>query len=130
MNSKIIEKLEFKRITQMLSDLAVTEPAKKLAQELLPVSDYQTVLNNMAQTTALVNIQRVKGPLPLTDFVDVNASIKRLHINADLNAQELGNILLILSIVRDCKNFLSAIQDRELDLHAIDDLIDSLLSIR
>ena len=53
MNSKIIEKLEFKRITQMLSDLAVTEPAKKLAQELLPVSDYQTVLNNMAQTTAL-----------------------------------------------------------------------------
>lgn len=46
MNSKIIEKLEFKRITQMLSDLAVTEPAKKLAQELLPVSDYKTVLNN------------------------------------------------------------------------------------
>lgn len=129
MNSKIIEKLEFKRITQMLSDLAVTEPAKKLAQELLPVLDYKTVLNNMAQTTALVNIQRVKGPLPLTDFVDVNASIKRLHINADLNAQELGNILLILSIVRDCKNFLSAIQDRELDLHAIDDLIDSLLPL-
>lgn len=126
MNPKIIEKLEYRRITEQLSELAITAPAKEAARKLLPSSDFATVEKKIAQTRVLSNILRIKGPLPLTDFQDVRPSLKRLKVKANLNGAELGNILLVLSLAQDINHFSEDFAEREIDTEAIADYLDDL----
>lgn len=126
MNSKILKILEFEQITNRLSSLAITAPAKEKAADLKPKTDFDKVEKSLKQTLALANLLRIKGQLPLTDFQDVKPSTKRLSVKANLNAQEFGNILLILSLASEINSFLEDL-DEEIDLSAIDEVLDKLV---
>lgn len=126
MNSKIIEKLEYNRIIKQLSDLAITAPAKEQALTLMPSSNFDEVKKSIDQTRVLSNILRVKGPMPITDFKDVRASLKRLKIKANLNGEELGNIFLILSLAKDVSQFTADLEEREIDTRPIEKTLKNL----
>lgn len=126
MNSKIIEKLEYNRIIKQLSDLAITAPAKEQALKLMPSSNFDEVKKSIDQTRVLSNILRVKGPMPITDFKDVRASLKRLKIKANLNSEELGNIFLILSLAKDVSQFTADLEEREIDIRPIEKTLKNL----
>lgn len=126
MNSKIIEKLEYNRIIKQLSDLAITAPAKEQALTLMPSSNFDEVKKSIDQTRVLSNILRVKGPMPITDFKDVRASLKRLKVKANLNGEELGNIFLILSLAKDVSQFTADLEEREIDTRPIEKTIKNL----
>ena len=125
MNTKILEILEFSQITDRLKNLAITEPAKNRAENLIPSGNYDQVQKQLDQTFALANILRVNGQLPLTDFVDVKPSTKRLGVKANLNAAELGNILLVLTLANDINHFVEEL-DESVDITAIDEIIAKL----
>ncbi|MCT3603077.1 endonuclease MutS2 [Lactobacillus acidophilus] len=125
MNNKILKILEFGEITDRLGALAITSPAKERAEKLLPSSDFDQVQNDIKQTLALTNLLRVKGQLPLTNFKDVRPSTKRLGVKANLNAQELGNLLLVLSLAQEINEFLEDV-DEKVDLTIIDPILDQL----
>lgn len=126
MNSKILKILEFEQITNRLSSLAITAPAKEKAANLKPKTDFDKVEKSLKQTLALANLLRIKGQLPLTDFQDVKPSTKRLSVKANLNAQEFGNILLILSLASEINGFLEDL-DEDIDVSAIDEILDKLV---
>ena len=126
MNSKIIEKLEYNRIIKQLSDLAITAPAKEQALKLMPSSNFNEVKKSIDQTRVLSNILRVKGPMPITDFKDVRASLKRLKVKANLNGEELGNIFLILSLAKDVSQFTADLEEREIDTRPIEKTLKNL----
>ena len=126
MNSKIIEKLEYNRIIKQLSDLAITAPAKEQAVTLMPSSNFDEVKKSIDQTRVLSNILRVKGPMPITDFKDVRASLKRLKVKANLNGEELGNIFLILSLAKDVSQFTADLEEREIDTRPIEKTLKNL----
>ena len=126
MNSKILKILEFEQITNRLSSLAITAPAKEKAANLKPKTDFDKVEKSLKQTLALANLLRIKGQHPLTDFQDVKPSTKRLSVKANLNAQEFGNILLILSLASEINGFLEDL-DEDIDLSAIDEILDKLV---
>ena len=126
MNSKIIEKLEYNRIIKQLSDLAITAPAKEQALTLMPSSNFDEVKKSIDQTRVLSNILRVKGPMPITDFKDVRASLKRLKVKANLNGEELGNIFLILSLAKDVSQFTADLEEREIDTRPIERTLKNL----
>lgn len=126
MNSKIIEKLEYNRIIKQLSDLAITVPAKEQALTLMPSSNFDEVKKSIDQTRVLSNILRVKGPMPITDFKDVRASLKRLKVKANLNGEELGNIFLILSLAKDVSQFTADLEEREIDTRPIEKTLKNL----
>lgn len=126
MNSKILKILEFEQITNRLSSLAITAPAKEKAANLKPKTDFDKVEKSLKQTLALANLLRIKGQLPLTDFQDVKPSTKRLSVKANLNAQEFGNILLILSLASEINGFLEDL-DEDIDLSAIDEILAKLV---
>lgn len=126
MNSKILKILEFEQITNRLSSLAITAPAKEKAANLKPKTDFDKVEKSLKQTLALANLLRIKGQLPLTDFKDVKPSTRRLSVKANLNAQEFGNILLILSLASEINGFLEDL-DEDIDLSAIDEILDKLV---
>lgn len=126
MNSKIIEKLEYNRIIKQLSDLAITAPAKEQALTLMPSSNFDEVKKSIDQTRVLSNILRVKGPMPITDFKDVRASLKRLKVKANLTGEELGNIFLILSLAKDVSQFTADLEEREIDTRPIEKTLKNL----
>ena len=115
MNDKILDILEFNRITDQLKDLAITEPAREKAETLRPSSDADKVKVQLDQTYTLTNILRIKGNLPLTNFKDVRPSTKRLRIKANLSSKEFGNILLILTLANDITGFMDQIDEISLD---------------
>ncbi|WP_223902989.1 endonuclease MutS2 [Lactobacillus laiwuensis] len=126
MNDKILKILEFAKITEQLQQMAITRPAKMAAENLVPSNDFAQVELALKQTLAGADILRVKGQLPLTDFADVKPSIKRLRIKANLNAKELGNILLVLVLANEIKDFFSDVDEEKLDLTAIDSILMQL----
>lgn len=126
MNNKILKILEFGEITKRLSSLAITAPAKQRAEQLIPSGDFDQVQTALRQTLALANLMRIKGQLPLTDFQDVKPSTKRLSVKANLNAQELGNLLLVLSLANEINEFLEDLDDEKIDLTAIEPILDQL----
>lgn len=126
MNDKILETLEFAKITDRLQEMAITTPAKKRATNLIPSSEFSKVSTALKQTLTGTNMLRIKGQLPLTDFRDVKPSTKRLRIDANLNAAELGNLLLVLTLANEVNNFLAEINEEELDLTAIKHILAEL----
>lgn len=126
MNDKILETLEFAKITEQLQQMAITTPAKMAAFNLVPSDDFAQVELALKQTLAGADILRIKGQLPLTDFADVEPSIKRLRIKANLNAKELGNLLLVLALANEINDFFSDVDDEKLDLTAINSILMQL----
>ncbi len=126
MNDKILETLEFAKITEQLQQMAITTPAKMAAFNLVPSNDFAQVELALKQTLAGADILRIKGQLPLTDFVDVGPSIKRLRIKANLNAKELGNLLLVLALANEINDFFSEDDKEKLNLAAIDSILAKL----
>ncbi|MCH3904693.1 MAG: endonuclease MutS2 [Lactobacillus sp.] len=124
MKTKILNILEFPAILTQLADCAVTDPAKQMAMGLTPSPDQATVQQELDQTWALSNVLRVKGQLPITNFVSLQASLERLHVRAALNRSELGNMLLVLTMAKDVEAFTSNID--EVDLTAIAALLADL----
>ena len=106
--------------------MAITAPAKEQALTLMPSSNFDEVKKSIDQTRVLSNILRVKGPMPITDFKDVRASLKRLKVKANLNGEELGNIFLILSLAKDVSQFTADLEEREIDTRPIEKTIKNL----
>ena len=126
MNDKILKTLEFAKITEQLQQLAITRPAKMKAINLVPSSDFAQVELALKQTLAGADILRIKGQLPLTDFTDVRPSTKRLRIKANLNAKELGNLLLVLALANENNEFFTNTDEEKLDLTVISPILAQL----
>lgn len=124
MNTKILSTLEFQKITEQLEDLAITDAGKNYAKKLTPQVDFSEVQEAIAQTQDLVDVNRIFGKLPIVEYADLTNIKKRLEINADLNAEELANVLLVLTITNDVKAFL--VDQEQLDLTAIKVILSKL----
>lgn len=126
MNHKILKILEYPRITEKLAQEAVTDTAKKQAQDLQPSDNSAQVRLMLSQTRAVANLLRIRGQLPIVNFKPLEVSLKRLKVKASLNAEELANILLILTLAKEINDFIEKNEDAELDLSAIDKILQDL----
>ncbi len=126
MNDKILITLEFGQICERLKMLAITDPAKQRAVELQPSTDPVVVADQLQQTLAVVNLMRLRGRLPLTNFADVRPSTKRLAIEANLNTTELGNLRLVLELATDVNGFVTRASEAEVDLASIQTILTQL----
>ena len=126
MNHKILKILEYPRITEKLAQEAVTDTAKKQAQDLQPSDNSAQVRLMLSQTRAVANLLRIRGQLPIVNFKPLEGSLKRLKVKASLNAEELANILLILTLAKEINDFIEKNEDAELDLSAIDKILQDL----
>lgn len=126
MNHKILKILEYPRITEKLAQEAIIDTAKKQARDLQPSDNSVQVRIMLAQTRAVANLLRIRGQLPIVNFKPLDGSLKRLKVKASLNAEELANILLILTLAKEINDFIEKNVDAELDLRAIDKILEDL----
>ena len=85
MNEKILETLEFQRIKDQLAKYLASATGKQELAELMPQSDYETVLSWQKETMDGADILRLKGGMPIPKLADVRPQMKRLKIKASLN---------------------------------------------
>ena len=66
MNSKVLTTLEFNKIVQKLSDIAGSSAAKKMCEDLQPMSDLSEVKKAQKETSDALSRIWKKGSVPLT----------------------------------------------------------------
>ena len=98
MNNNCLDKLEFKKILEILSKFAKTYAGKKLIKDLTPSFDAIQVANLQLQTSGAVDMINKYGNPPIGEFNDVSIHLKKLSGDSILSAKE------ILDLANDCLN--------------------------
>ena len=116
MNKKGLNTLEYAKIIQRLAAYMTTDMGHKLALNLLPSTDYAEVVKSLAETKDASDLLRLKGGIPVPSLIDITPYLKRLEIDATLNAKELAAIGRVLRATSDVKRFFRNAADEEIKL--------------
>ena len=127
MENKYLEKLEFNKIKDILSEYTVTELGKKLVLNLEPYSSRKEIEKALNQTFQASNLIYRKGNIPLTDLADFTPHIKALKSYMSLNIKQLLELYHLLKISRELKNYFK--EETEIDLSEFSVLENLFLNI-
>ena len=106
MNTKSLEKLEFNKIREMLSDMAVTYAGRNKAENLMPFGEKKEVSKALSQTTEAVTLLYRIGNAPISEIADITIHLKHLEHSESLNAKQLLELANILQIAENLKKYL------------------------
>lgn len=106
MNSRILNLLEFNKITDMLADQASSVLAKERIATLTPMTNMRMVQDALTETTEAVSVILYKGSIPVGDMGDISGFLGMARRGRCLSMRELLQIKKCLQITREVKNFL------------------------
>ncbi|WP_288717776.1 endonuclease MutS2 [uncultured Limosilactobacillus sp.] len=129
MNEKILETLEFQRIKDQLAKYLASATGKQELAELMPQSDYETVLSWQKETMDGADILRLKGGMPIPKLADVRPQMKRLKIKASLNGAELAQIAKVLRASMSVQHFFERLHAEKIMLQVLPKEVDELVTI-
>ncbi len=105
MNEKVLNTLEYNKITGQLAEYAYSRAAKERCRTLRPYTDIAKIRGLQEQTAdALGRILRC-GSVSFSGVSDITDSVKRLEIGGSLSAAELLRISSLLEAARRTKAF-------------------------
>ncbi len=111
MNERNLRVLEFPKILEMLSALAVTDPGREAARALAPSGDADTVRRWQAETEEAGTIFAYHGSNPMAYFTDVRAFLKLAKAGGTLSPKALLQVADALRASRTVRGAL--VTDRE-----------------
>lgn len=104
---KSIQKLELNLVLEQLAQCAGSTDGKAACLSLKPVSDLETVLQLLNETSAASDLCTVKGNPGFSDARDVSASLERAELGGCLQPKELLYIAALLRCTRTVKSYIS-----------------------
>ena len=107
MNSKTLEKLEFNKIREILSNFAITYIGKNMANNLLPLESKKNISKALSQTTEAVTLLYRLGNIPISEISDITIHLKHLENSNSLSIKQLLDLSNILQISQNLKNYLN-----------------------
>ena len=112
--SKIyLEKLEYNKILEILSNFCHTYIGKELALNLLPSFSKEQVKVNLSETSEAISlIQRASIP-PISEIDDITFYLKALESSNAISAKALLSICNILEMSSNLINYFSDFKDME-----------------
>ena len=99
MNQKVLKTLEYDKIIQLLTDIADSEPGKKLCRELVPSIHLEEIRQNQRETKDALSRLFKTGSTSFGSNRDLGFAIKSLEIGSTLSAVELLKIAALLDNV-------------------------------
>ena len=105
MNQKTLNKLEFYKIVEMLSEHASSPGGKQRCSKLKPMTDLGSITTAQEQTAAAFTRIVKKGNLSFSGCYPVTESMKRLGIGSALNAAELLRVGKLLKTAARAKAY-------------------------
>lgn len=105
MNQKVLSKLEYNKIIDMLTEKADSLPGKKLCRGLLPSTDLEEIRKSQTQTKDALSRLFKTGSTSFGSNSDLGFSIKSLEIGSTLSIVELMKIAAMLDNVSRIKTY-------------------------
>ena len=105
MNSKVLRVLEYHKIISHLTEKASSEPGKRLAQALVPMTDLEEIRTAQIQAADALGRLFAKGSTSFGNNKDLGMSIKSLEVGSVLSIAELLRIASFLENVSRIKAY-------------------------
>lgn len=102
---KVIERLEFNHIRQLLADQAISDSAKRACLTLQPECYADEVDLRLKETEAAYSVLQEKGEAPFRGLRDLSPLFQRLRLEASLNIAELLSVTHFLQAVERLRQF-------------------------
>ncbi len=99
-SDRILQTLEYNKITEMLADCALTEGARALALALRPTDDIEHILRRQRKTTDAKRLMSHKGVPSFGMVKDIGDACARADKGAVLSTRELLDVAAVLRISR------------------------------
>lgn len=105
MNSKVLRVLEYHKIINQLTEKASSEPGKRLAAALVPMTDLEEIKTAQMQTSDALGRLFAKGSTSFGSNKDLGMSLKSLEVGSVLSIAELLRIASFLENVNRIKAY-------------------------
>lgn len=105
MNEKVLRVLEYHKIIARLTEKASSEPGKKLASALLPMTDLDEIQAAQTQTADALSRLFARGSTSFGSNRDLGMSLKSLEVGSVLSIAELLRIASFLENVNRIKAY-------------------------
>ncbi len=105
MNEKVLQVLEYHKIIARLTEKATSEPGKKRATALLPMTDLNEIQAAQTQTADALGRLFAKGSTSFGSNKDFGMSLKSLEVGSVLSIAELLRIASFLENVNRIKAY-------------------------
>lgn len=102
-----LEKLEFYKILDTLSNFCCTNNAKKIALNLMPNNKKYEVEKLLQETEEAINLSIKNGYPTFYEIEDITIDLKKLESNNFLSAKSLLNLAHIFKLADELKNYLN-----------------------
>ena len=107
--SSSLKTLEYNKIIEILTGMAVTARGKEIAEKLLPEAKFAETERLLAETQEAFTLMNNGYDIPLGGISDIREALTRAKLGAVLDESELLKIGLNLSASRNIKNFFNKI---------------------
>lgn len=108
METKYLNKLEFDKVLNILSNFAITYVGKELALNLMPSTSPETVKNLQQETSEAYSLIYRNGNLPLDAIPNILPHLKMLDSNCILSIKYLLDIANVLKTSREFQEYFSS----------------------
>lgn len=126
---KSMEKLEYSKVIQQLSEYAVSSLGQQKVKGIKPQTAHEQVIQLLEETDDAVKILRLKGGIPLASFHDVRPYVKRMEIGAVLSGQEFVEIGLLIKGVQEVIHFFDDLQKESIELLHLYELVNQFIPL-
>ncbi len=103
MDKKVLAKLEFDKILNMLADKTLSDSGSTAALSLTPQKNVSDARQLIEETLEAESVLMRTASSPVSGFEDISAEILRLKAGADLQCKELLGVLSVLKAARRAK---------------------------
>lgn len=104
---RVLRVLEFDKIISRLVSLARTEYGKKLAEDLVPTTDYSVVAESLNDTNEAFTYINKYGPLPISGFPKISDALSYTKAGGILSMRQLMDIAVFLRSTSGLKAVIS-----------------------
>ncbi len=105
MNSKVLRVLEYHKMIDKLTEKASSEPGKRLAAALVPMTDLEEIKAAQTETADALGRLFAKGSTSFGSNKDLGMSLKSLEVGSVLSIAELLRIASFLENVNRIKTY-------------------------
>ena len=107
MDNKTLQKLEYPKILQLLTERCTFLPGQELAQALRPVFELAEIETMQGETSEAKDIQRLFPNFTLGGVKDIRLSLRKAEIGGVIEPQEFLGIYDTIVATKRIKSFFS-----------------------
>lgn len=116
MNSKILTILGLDIVKEQIGQYIVSAQGQEELSQMLPINDPKIIQTLLEETKDAMDINRLRGGIPIPKIENVRPHMKRIEIGADLNGLELAQVARVLVTVSEMVRFFNQLKESDIGL--------------